>query len=211
MNQAKERASRVKRRAKEIFRLRESHQKTPYDLSGSVEPESASTALNPQPHSGTDSLKPCPKDSPPIPILSNQNSSSTDNPQLESILQQSCQGTADLTSNGSSQIVLEQPPRRLQEHDNQGLSLLVIGTLWEQAAQSLDEVDREELNRLLKSKREGEAADARKEHGTRSPPDGHGKDLPTTVSSVLSEAKKCKEKSEKATWKSVRLAELQIC
>jgi hypothetical protein len=46
--------------------------------------------------------------------------------------------------------------------------LLIIGSLWEQAADSLDQCDRKKLDLFLKRKREGEVADAPKDGG--SPP-----------------------------------------
>src|SRR4051794_31357382 len=97
MPRPKELASRVKESAKKILRLGDSQQKTRSDPSGSVGPESASTAPNPQPHSETDSLGPSPEDSPPIPIPDNQNSSGTDNRPFKTVRQQSCQTPPDPT------------------------------------------------------------------------------------------------------------------
>jgi hypothetical protein len=204
MHRAEERASRPKESAKEILRLGDSQQKTRSDPSGNVGPESVSTAPNLQPYSETDSFGLSPKDSPPIPIPDNQNSSGTDNGPFKIVRQQSCQAPPDPTSNATLQSPLEQPPHRLlREQDKQGPPLLIIGAFWEQAAESLNEGDREKLNRLLERKRESEAADAPKDYKASSPTGVHEDDPPAAVSSVLSEAEKCKVKVEKATWKPV--------
>lgn len=164
-----------------------------------------------QPHSKTECLGPSPEDPSPTPILDNQNSTRTDGRPSKTVQQQSCQAPPDPGTNTTSQACLEQPSHHLGEQDKQSPPFLIIGTLWKEAAKSLDNGVRDKLDRIIKSKREGEAADPPEDHGGSSPPSGCGDEPPAAVSSVLSEADKCKKKDEKATWKPVSLDSPRIC
>ena len=77
-------------------------------------------------------------------------------------------------------------------------SSLIIGTLWEKAAKSLNKGDLEKLDRLIKSK-QGEGAGSSKGHERGLLPDGYDDDLPAEVGLVLSRLKKLKDKDENAT------------
>jgi hypothetical protein len=82
-------------------------------------------------------------------------------------------------------------------------SSLIIGTLWGKAAKSLDKGDLEKLNRLIKSKQEGEEAGPSKGHEGCLLSDGHDNDPTAEVSLVLSRLQRLKDKDEDATWRPV--------
>jgi len=77
-------------------------------------------------------------------------------------------------------------------------------TLWEAAAKSLEQEDRDKLDVLIKSKREEQVAEASSKSQTRSScPDADGGDsLQGDVNRVLSTAQKLAEEDEK-TWRPV--------
>jgi len=78
-------------------------------------------------------------------------------------------------------------------------------TLWEEAAKSLEPEDRKKLDVLIKSKREGQAADPSSKGQTRSSsPDADGGDsLTDDVNRIISRAQRLKAQDEK-TWRPVR-------
>jgi hypothetical protein len=84
----------------------------------------------------------------------------------------------------STEVHNEQPSRPLRQQEGQAPPRLVTEILWEKAASGLDPEDQEKLG-LIKSKREGQAAD------------------PDVVSHIVSRAKELKEENKEATWRPV--------
>ncbi|RYO94460.1 hypothetical protein DL762_000556 [Monosporascus cannonballus] len=118
--------------------------------------------------------------------------SSPDLPPLEQHRSsQSCQAPQG-DPNGSS--TSDNPSQPLPEQGKQTSPRL--GSLWEEAADSLDAEDQGRLEGLIKSTREGQAAELSVEGRG-------GRSFPDDVSLIVSRAKKLEEEDKEAAWKPV--------
>jgi hypothetical protein len=91
------------------------------------------------------------------------------------------------------------PPERTNEQPSQQVEQAL--TLWEQAAKSLKPEDRDKLDVVMKSKREGSAADPSSKGQKSSDADG-GDSLTDDVNRVITSAQRLKDQDEK-TWRPV--------
>ncbi|CZR64683.1 uncharacterized protein PAC_14581 [Phialocephala subalpina] len=201
--------------------FRKEQQETPSKSSESDQPERASGDTyrpNPRPRPETERFEPSSENSPPASsadgptvlrdrpdvtvvdnFTRNRDSTSTLHGQSEADQCRSsrpCQAPPDPKTSSTLGICNEHPPQPLQEQDEQALLQLGTGSLWKKAAESLDHRDREKLNGLVKSKREGQTAD--------SPPDGQGEGPSAAdVSLIISRAKRLEDEDKKGTWRAV--------
>lgn len=148
--------------------------KTPSRLSGGVE-----LGNTKREGFGTSS-----KYSPPNPIPDNHNIASIDDEPTELV-------QPDL--NTTPQAPLEPPSRPPIPEHRPSPSLLLIGTLWKDAADSLEKKDREKVDLLLSK----QGVEGIPEDDKESSPHNGGDGPPTIINSILAKAEEYKEKDKK--------------
>jgi hypothetical protein len=148
---------------------------------------------NPQTHGGKERLG---TSSGSSPLGPDGVEVSHDRPEVEQHQSsQPCQvPPADPKTNSTSEACKEQHSQPLREQDKQASPQLVRGTLWEEAALSLDPCDREKLDDLIKSESKG----------------GEGSSPAKVVALIVSTAEGLKEKDTEGGWKPVSPIRLKI-